>query len=100
MHLEQIGESLMTANGDTVSTQSVIDKNKLILLYFNTLVNEGALDYQKQLTEFYKDCKAKSKSLEIIFVSGDQSQENFDNHFKTMEWYAIPFKSENIRKVA
>ena len=46
------------------------------------------------LEERYEELNAGGKKVEIIFVSSDQDQADFDYFFKSMPWLAIPFGDE------
>lgn len=35
--------------------------------------------------------------MEIIFVTCDRSEDQFNGYFKEMPWFAIPFEAEDIR---
>lgn len=39
---------------------------------------------------------AAGKPFEVVFVSGDNSEEEFEDCFKTMPWLAIPFGDSRI----
>ena len=54
--------------------------------------------FTPKLVESYKKIVSKGKPFEIIFVSSDRSQEGFDDYFKDMPWFAIPFSDDKMRK--
>jgi nucleoredoxin len=39
----------------------------------------------------YRSYSAIGERLEIVFISSDEDQANFDEHFKEMPWKALPF---------
>ena len=43
-----------------------------------------------------KNLKAKNDQVELVFVSGDNSSEEFDEYFKEMPWLALPFDRRSI----
>ena len=42
------------------------------------------------LAELYNEVNADGKILEIVFGSGDKTQEEFDEYFGEMPWIALP----------
>ena len=37
--------------------------------------------------------------MEVIFVSGDKTQEAYDEYYKEMPWLAMPFRDERIKQI-
>lgn len=54
--------------------------------------------FTPKLIECYKKIVSKGKPFEIIFVSSDRGQEGFDEYFKDMPWFAIPYSEDKIKK--
>lgn len=50
--------------------------------------------------QVYQTLRARGKDLEIVFVSFDQEQDGFDEHFKCMPWLAVPFDGELHRRLS
>lgn len=46
------------------------------------------------LVDFYNKINEKEKKLEIIFVSNDQSPQQFNEYYKTMPWCAVNFDDD------
>jgi len=40
----------------------------------------------------------KAAGMEIVFVSWDKSQEQFDNYYEQMPWLALPFEHRDVQK--
>ena len=38
--------------------------------------------------------------VEVIFFSGDQDQDKFNEYFSEMPWIALPFKDSRMRAAA
>eukprot|EP00981_Chlorochromonas_danica_P000071 scaffold30_cov166-Ochromonas_danica.AAC.4 len=51
------------------------------------------------LADFYREAQALEKGgLEIVFVTSDQSKEDFRSYFiKEMPWVAVPFEEDDVR---
>ncbi len=48
------------------------------------------------LGAFYNEVNAGGKKLEIVFLSCDNSDHEFDDYTGTMPWKALPFKDPKI----
>lgn len=53
-------------------------------------------DFLPTLNKFYTDVNENSPSLEIVFISSDNSESDQNEHFKDKHgaWWAIPFSNE------
>ena len=49
------------------------------------------------LVKAYENLRAQNKDFEIVFVSADKNQEEFDAYFAKMPWLAVPFSDEKPR---
>ena len=56
--------------------------------------------FTPKLIESYKKIVSKGKPFEIIFVSSDRTQEAFDDYFKDMPWFAIPFGKDKGKEIS
>ncbi len=45
----------------------------------------------KILKEFYAEVNIESKQCEIVYVSLDKKQQEFEEHYAQMPWLAVPF---------
>ena len=72
---------------------SVADlEGKVVLLYFGASWCPPCAQFTPQLTKFYNNLKAEKKhEFELIYVSGDKAQDEFDEYRKDMPWLAMPF---------
>jgi len=70
-------------------TTTLLKKKELILLYFAASFTKGDKKIRPFLVEFY-NAAAKDNDLEIIYVSSDGIVEEFEGHYETMPWLAIP----------
>jgi nucleoredoxin len=51
------------------------------------------------LANVYKHLKNENKKIEIIYISSDKSQQEFDDNFAEMPWLAIPFDNPGIEVI-
>ncbi|CAE7412908.1 NXN [Symbiodinium sp. KB8] len=84
------------AGGESVDTASVFEGKKAVGLYFSAHWCPPCRGFTPKLAEAYK-AHLKDKGLEIVFVSSDKSEEEFNSYFGEMPWLALPF-SERTKK--
>ncbi len=52
------------------------------------------------LAQVYKECQKQNKPLEIVFISRDRSEADFDKYFKSeMPWLALPYEERALQEV-
>ena len=63
-------------------------------LYFSANWCVSCQRFTLALTEFYKKVNNKldRKEIEIIYVSADESEDEFKEYYKDMPWLAVPFE--------
>lgn len=89
-----IGTQLMSKQGLTSSEAAL--NSKVVGIYFSAHWCGPCRQFTPMLIEFYKNFKSMDAPFEIIFVSSDSSQQEFNNYYKDMPWLAIPFGDERI----
>ena len=48
------------------------------------------------LADLYTDFNEDEKVIEVVFFSGDKTQEEFDSYFGEMPWVALPRDCKSI----
>ncbi|CAF4428811.1 unnamed protein product [Rotaria sp. Silwood2] len=92
---ESLGEQLVEYNESNnelnqVSTNELIEK--YVGIYFAANSSSICRNFTPKLAAYYKGYNsALGNKLEIVFISCDEDQTIFDEHFKKMPWKAIPF---------
>lgn len=67
-----------------VPLQDALKDKEFVALYFGAQWSSTCTEFLPQLIEFYNLANKKEKNtMEIIYVSSDQSQEEFDQHYGT-----------------
>jgi nucleoredoxin len=82
------GPNLRSKSGP-VATSSVHSKYKL--LYFSAHWCPPCKAFTPMLALFYSDANASEHQLEVVFVSFDRSEEQFNEYYGTMPWLALPY---------
>ncbi|KAL4180703.1 hypothetical protein AMTRI_Chr12g233980 [Amborella trichopoda] len=67
-------------------------EGKTIGLYFAVSGHPFCEKFTPELIEVYKKLKEKGESFEIVLVSSDENIKDFNEHFSSMPWLALPFE--------
>lgn len=93
--IEDLGSQLLM-NGKTEMkpVAEVLRNTKLVGLYFSAHWCDPCKAFTPLLAETYEKLNAgpKGKVLEVVFISSDHNEPEFDEYFRTMPWLAIPYK--------
>ena len=68
-------------------------------LYFSAHWCPPCRNFTPKLINFYEVANKTQKQIEIIFVTSDRSEAEFNEYFGTMPWLSIPFKDESIENL-
>jgi len=71
---------------------------KYILLYFASHLDALSQEFTPWLVKAYNILKNKREDFELIFVSGDASEESYDTFLKETSFCAIPFEETEARE--
>lgn len=63
-------------------------------LYFSAHWCPPCRSFTPELARKYTKYKQQYPSFEIVFVSSDRSENDFDSYFSEMPWLALPFNEE------
>jgi len=87
--VELVGETLHGKTSE-VSTTEALSGKRGVLLYFSAHWCPPCRAFTPKLAEFYAKHSA-AKGFEIVFVSSDKSQAEFDAYYGEMPWLALPW---------
>ena len=79
-----------------VKFNDVFTKTKVIGLYFSALWCPPCSVFLPELIKLYEKANEKEKQFEIIYVSSDNDEEEFNECYNKMPWLAIPYESDAI----
>jgi hypothetical protein len=80
-------------SGKKKSFQTIQQDNDYLMLFFSA--DKYAFEFTSKLINFYN--MHLNKKFEIIFVSSDQEESNFNEYFKEMPWLTLPFNKKNVK---
>jgi len=90
------GNTLKTKSGE-VETSSALN-GKTVGLYFSAHWCPPCRGFTPKLADFYNKHK-DTKNFEVVFVSGDNDTEEFEEYYNEMPWLAVSYGSEHIDKL-
>jgi len=76
-----------------------IKANNVIGFYFSGHWCGPCQMFTPELVKFYNKLKGDGKSFEIVFVSSDRDQQEFNGYFGGMPWKALPFGDSRIQQL-
>jgi len=94
------GTTIKNKQGETVDV-STIPEDAVIGLYFSAHWCPPCRGFTPQLATFYKKAKENGKHFEVIFLSSDQNEAQFNEYYGEMPWLTIDFgspKKEELSK--
>jgi len=93
-------QTLFKADGSKAQGSEALANKPLVLLYFSAHWCPPCRGFTPVLKKFYDEC-AKEKGVEIIFVSGDQSEKEMFSYMKEShgDWYTLEHECEASEKL-
>ncbi|KAL7542281.1 hypothetical protein ACHAXR_013208 [Thalassiosira sp. AJA248-18] len=110
-HFEElVGPNLVNAKGEEVPSSEALEGKKYVMLYFSAHWCPPCRQYTPVLAEAYNAHKKYITSgnnnevededvgeIEVVFVSLDSVQSEYDQYRGTMPWLSVPFS--NLHKL-
>ena len=90
------GEKLQK-KGLSVSTKDILKDLDYLMIFFSDQRCPPSRSFTRILKEKYSALKEAGKKFEIIFVSSDQSLDQFNKYYKTMPWLALPYDLRKLK---
>ncbi len=82
-------EAILSKSGQVNPVEACRDA-KLIGIYFSMHNCPPCRAFTPVFAELYKEMNADSKVMEVIFCSGDRTQEEYDKYYEEQPWLALP----------
>merc|ERR1719403_799223 len=92
---ELFGAKLQGKAGEVSTAEALGGKNG-VLVYFSAHWCPPCRGFTPKLAEFHTK-HAAAKGFTTVFVSSDRDQEQFDEYFGTMPWFALPFDKRGLK---
>jgi nucleoredoxin len=88
--MEELFGTTLESKSGSVSTR-VLSSNKYILVYFSASWCKPCSAFTPILDMFYDSVNSLDKELEIVYVSRDNTHEEYLNNYSKMPWLSVPF---------
>ena len=92
-------EPLKSKKGD-VSPADAFSGPKVICVYFSMHNCPPCREFTPVFAELYKETNESERLIEVVFVSGDKTQEEYDKYYDEMPWLALPFRDARLASLA
>lgn len=96
--LNVLGERLVNREKAEVDVQALGERVSLLGLFFGCGLNAPCRQFNGSLCDFYGRFKQTSEhrdKLEVVFVSSDPEQKQWQDFLQEMPWPALPFKDRH-----
>mmetsp|Transcript_29687 Transcript_29687/g.64286 ORF Transcript_29687/g.64286 Transcript_29687/m.64286 type:complete len:231 (-) Transcript_29687:84-776(-) len=90
---ELLGPNLLTSKDQAVPTDTALKGKALVALYFGASWHQKCQLFDPLLKEFYTEY-GRSAKLEIVYMSADSTEAEFNDYFDKMPWTALPIDRE------
>ena len=93
-----LGESLLSEKGKGNVETASLDQVPVVALYFSAHWCPPCKMFTPKLRQFYNEINSSSKRLEIVWISADEDEEEFNEYFEEMPWLSMPFDPSDLRE--
>ena len=90
---------VITKSGTTTATEA-LQGVKFYCIYFSMHHCPPCREFTPIFVDLYNEINADEKVFEVIFVSGDKTQEEYDQYYAEMPWLALPRADKRIANIA
>ena len=90
-------KAILTKSGP-MSFEEAFKDAKCIGIYFSAHWCPPCRGFTPVLAAAYKEANTTEKVCEVLFVSSDQSEEEYKSYFESMPWTALPFDDHELKK--
>jgi len=85
------GHNLLSKSGE-ISAIDAFSSAPVLAIYFAANWCLVCKEFTPVLIENYNKWNAKSKEIEIVMISRDRDQAEFNEHYKELPWLALPLQ--------
>ncbi|EKX37358.1 hypothetical protein GUITHDRAFT_57835, partial [Guillardia theta CCMP2712] len=71
---------------------------QVVGLYFSAEWCTPCKCFTPSLIDVYSRMNSQGKKMEVILISGDRTERDFQHYFHQMPWLALPFSQRDIKE--
>ena len=83
-----------------VNPQDALSSAKVVCVYFSMHNCPPCREFTPLLASLYTEFNESEKQIEVVFVSGDKTQEEFDKYYAEQPWIALPRGDKRLPNLA
>jgi thiol-disulfide isomerase/thioredoxin len=93
-------EQELVGKEGTESFGSLLQKTKpkLLAVYYSMHTCPPCREFTPLLAALYEEINEDEKQLEVVFFSGDKTDEQFEEYFAEMPWLALPRSQQKLMR--
>mmetsp|Transcript_15357 Transcript_15357/g.19195 ORF Transcript_15357/g.19195 Transcript_15357/m.19195 type:complete len:406 (+) Transcript_15357:110-1327(+) len=92
-----LGDTLRKPDGSTIDAGSALE-GKVLGLYFSAHWCPPCRQFTPEFAGIYKKLKNQGKEFEVVFVSSDRSEADFNKYHSSQPWLALPFSERDAKE--
>lgn len=92
-----LGDTLRKPDGSTIDAGSALE-GKVLGLYFSAHWCPPCRKFTPEFADIYKKLKNQGKAFEVVFVSSDRSEVDFNDYHSSQPWLALPFSERGAKQ--
>ncbi|CAK4677780.1 hypothetical protein AeMF1_001244 [Aphanomyces euteiches] len=92
-----LGATLQTKTQGDVAVEHELAGKTVVGLYFSALWCSPCQEFTPVLTATYDKVKSAHPDFELVYVSSDQSQDQFDEAYAKLPFPALPFADRRLK---
>ena len=88
---------IVDKQGNEVSLET-LQLTSVVAVYFSASWHWPYQAFTEELAKLYNKCKEEGKSFEVIFISTDKEETDFDNYYSKMPWFALKYEDRDLKE--
>ncbi|MQL79567.1 hypothetical protein Taro_012021 [Colocasia esculenta] len=88
---------VFNSNGDKVPIAEL--EGKIVCVYFSVASFPPSIVFSSLLTKVYEELKSKGEPFEVVLVSLESDELEFEEDIGRLPWLALPFKDKALQKL-
>jgi len=94
---ETFGEEVLGQEGKMLKSSDIAKNYEFISLYFSAHWCPPCRGFTPKLADCYKAVNKDAKRWEILFVSSDKTEDQFNDYFGSHPWAALPYAERKLK---